>query len=488
MRYAVARGGLAPVRTALVRTTVIRAAVIRTALIRTAVIKPAVIMAVCAALVSGCQPGGIFGGPAGGSGSAGAGGSGEASAAAPTGAAGSPGPDAPGSPGPDGAGPAFIHADRLYLAGRVTTLGSPGDPGPVGWLAPLGVPSPDGRYLAYRSRQPRPDGQGAPEIRIRQLATGVETVLAVPGTSLAWGVDGRIAYAVGDDPLRGYDRPDRPDGRGPGQYGVFVRASPADRPERWTDGATDYAVAAWAGPRLLAYRLDRSGRPDLLALDGPSGSAGSGAGRPGAGRPGAAGAPAAPRSLGRGVLVAVSPDGERAFIAETGDAPTPNVRVVRVADGAMLARLDLTGTGVQGVEYAGDWSGDRVVAAAWPDPVVFRVGPREIRIDRLLRIESDGHPYGLREPGFFGGSVVGWAAADATEDPPTIELWCPLAGTADRCVDRARFAPPGAAHPVRNPSRPLPRADSLPPDSLPPDYLPPPTMSLVAETPGGSAI
>jgi hypothetical protein len=328
-------------------------------------------------------------------------------------------PEAPGG-FPDT--PSFVAGTRLHLRDGEHTLTIPGAAPPHGWLVPVAVPSPDGRQVIYRTWVDRPDGSGHPALRRYDTVTGDDEVLVDGAASLAWGAGGRFAFAEGGDL--------RPNAVWTGR--IKVRSSITSAvTTQWSSRPGRYVVAAWAADRLLAYELDEVGRPVVVIFDGPGRS----------------------RPLGPGALVAVSPDGGRAFLAETGDTDTPQVRIVELASGETAARLDLRGTGIAGIGHAGDWAGDRVVAAGIPDTVVFSVAGGAIRMLVKLRHDHARHPYGIREPALAGDTVIGWAANDTGQDPATTMLRCRI-GTGV-CTAGPVYPPPGV-HPVTNPSRPLP--------------------------------
>ena len=157
-------------------------------------------------------------------------------------------------------------------------------------------------------------------------------------------------------------------------------------------------------------------------------------------------------------LVAISPDGAQVFVERGPAEGRPSVRVLSVANGNEAAALDLTRVdpAVGTVDYAGDWRGDRVVAASASGLVVFRVGKSSIALDQAVRIPGPG----IAEPRFAGRSqrhVTAWASSRNGG----VFLDC------DRSVGRcARLVPLPDAHgvhgfpvwrrPLYNPSRPLP--------------------------------
>jgi hypothetical protein len=226
----------------------------------------------------------------------------------------------------------------------------------IGALAPVAVPAPGGaRAFAYTSSL-----AATPVVRVYDTGARRDTVVDRSALSVAWGKPG-LAYFKASRPRLGDPR------RYLGH--VVVRQAPGARPNRWTPTAGRYVVAAWAERSLLVYRL-RLGWPDLLVLDGPRRT----------------------RLLARAAaLVAVSPDGRRAFVSTYGAQPAV-VRVLDVASGREEARLGLGRQGVRWVTESGSWVGDDVAAPASTGVVVFHVAPRRISVEQMLRFESDAFP------------------------------------------------------------------------------------------------
>ena len=269
----------------------------------------------------------------------------------------------------------------------------------AGWLTPAAVPSSDGRYLAYNTwRELRPDDpalswsdQGiepgdplaTPSIRLYDAATRTDAVFEPGAFSLAWRSDGALAY------FKGAERDYRA-GR-PYEGDVVVRASLDAPPEIWSPAKARYVVAAWARQRLVAYREGEGEALDVVVFDGP-------------GRM---------RVLAHdSALVAISPDGRRAFVERGPADGPPAVLVVDVADGTEKAALDLTTVdpAVGAVNYAGDWRADRVVASSASGLAVFRVRPGSIELERTL-VTAEGQA--LAEPRFAdpsGQRVAAWAS------------------------------------------------------------------------------
>ena len=312
----------------------------------------------------------------------------------------------------------------------------------AGWLTPPGAPSPDGSYLAYNTwkelRRDDPalswadqgiepgDPLATPSIRLYRLASGEDAVLEDGAFSLAWRADGALAY------FKGAER----DYRAGVPYAgdVFVRATPGAQAVRWSATRARYVVVCWAGRTLVGYREREGEALDVVAFDEP-------------GRM---------RILARDAgLVAVSPDGRRAFVEQGPAQGRPNVRILEIASGAVVARLDLTGVdpGVGTIDYSGDWRGDRVVASSASGLALFRVAAKAIRLERAIRVQGPS----LSEPRFADARhVTAWASTRRGGVLVDCEQ------TTARCD---RFSPLTAAHGVHgfpvwrrnlyNPSRPL---------------------------------
>lgn len=274
----------------------------------------------------------------------------------------------------DRAGPlrsGFVTIDRSaaaevpYVAGReafgvasggVLRLAGAINAALFGALTPAALPSPDRADLfAYASVRGR-----LPVLRAHDAAAGRDVLVADGAVSVAWGTRG-LAYVDAPAARIGAPRPF--------QGHVVVRASPRASPVRWTTDRAQYVVAAWAGERLLAYRL-RPSWPDLVVLDGPRRE----------------------RRLSRAAaLVAVSPDGRQALVSSY-DARPAVVRVLDLATGREQARLTLPTQEASWVIESGSWVGDEAVAPASTGLVVFRVRPRSIQVAQVLRFRDDAFP------------------------------------------------------------------------------------------------
>lgn len=346
-----------------------------------------------------------------------------------------------------GAGPAGMYSvgSTVFGLGRDSLrLESPPVAPLAGWLAPAGVPSPDGRYLAYntwhevRRDDPRlswsdqgiepGDRLATPSIRLYDGATERDDLLEAGAFSIAWRADGAVAY------FKGVERDYR--AAVPYEGHVVVRSNLEADPKAWSSKRARYIVVAWAGETLVAYRESEGEVLDVVAFDGP-------------GRM---------RVLARGAaVVALSPDGTRVFVERGPAHGRPSVRVLEVADGSTIAALDLTtiDPSVGAVSYSGDWLGRRVVAPSASGLAVFEVGGGTIRLERSFAVAG---AQGIAEPrfsDFAGRRVTAWTTAARGG----VLLDCDLAAVTCR-----RFVPlplargsggfPAWRRPLYNPSRP----------------------------------
>jgi hypothetical protein len=284
-------------------------------------------------------------------------------------------------PTPERGGPPglFTVGSRLYgLPGGspVRLAGAPVSP-LAGWMSPAAAQSSDGRFVAYnvwrtlRDDDPARswseqgiepgDSLAIPQIRLVDLELGRDELLAEGAYSVAWRADGALAYA------RGVERAYR--AFLPYETELVVRARDGTE-QRWSVRQGQYVAVAWAGNSLIAYRISAGEHVDTLVFEGP-----------GRERPLVEG----------GTLVALSPDGSKAFVEEGAEVGRPRVRVVDVATGETKAALPLR----EGMSYAGDWGRDLVVARGRTGLVVFRVRDARIEIVQKLAIDQ-----GAREPRF----------------------------------------------------------------------------------------
>jgi hypothetical protein len=314
----------------------------------------------------------------------------------------------------------------------------------AGWLTPAAVPSPDGRYLTYNTwRELRADDPGLswsdqgiepgdplaiPSLRVYDTTTGSDDLLAAGAFSVAWSENGAVAY------FKGRERDYR---AGVSYVGdVVVRRSLSSKDTVWSFEPGRYIVVGWAGSHLVAYREYEGEALDVVVFDGPRRM----------------------RTLAPGsTLVAISPDGRRALVAQGPAGGPPRIRVLAVANGRQLAALDLTTVdpAVGMVDYAGDWRGNRVVAASASGLATFRVEGRKISLEDTLRVAAPS----VAEPRFADDSartVRAWT----TVRRGGVFLHCDFeAGSCDRAMPlpeaRGVHGFPTWRRPLYNPSRPL---------------------------------
>jgi hypothetical protein len=290
-------------------------------------------------------------------------------------------------------------------AGAKRTLGTLGGGDEViapltGSVTPVGVTTPDGAYVLYSSWRQlgriKPDARGqgmstgepvgVPSVRLFDLQTRKDSLLAVGAASPAVSSTGAVAYLAGESPVV------RQNVEYTGR--IVVADSPNGKPRVWTSRPARYLPYAWAGTTLLAYRgvADSEGA-DLYAFTGPDAST-----------------LLAPNAY----VIAVSPDGADA-LASVG---TRMLERIRVSDGAVEDSLALDGGGSSlphALMYAGSWQGDRIVANSDRGLVVMNVRGG-------LHVESvfatPGFPHGISEPVFTDAThIQGWA--DLPSPTPT---------------------------------------------------------------------
>jgi hypothetical protein len=318
---------------------------------------------------------------------------------------------------------AYVSGNHLYgftNAGQPRTLAGAVNTTLFARLSPAAVPDRVGRRLVYTSWRGR-----RPLLRLHDLDGG-DVVLAQGAYSAAWRRDGALAHFQALKPdLASLQAIRRYVGH------VVVRRSPRAQPVRWTRAAGRYVVAAWARDRLLVYRVTRSW-PDLLVLDGRGRS----------------------RRLAKaGALVAVSPDGRRAFVASYGTSPAA-LRVLTIADGREHARASFRR--LRWVVESGSWSRDRVVAATSAGIAAFRAAETRIELEQVLAFDSRFSP-ALGEPqsDASGERVVTSAELESRPRqaiPSAVVVECNLAER--RCAAGPKLPSAPGPRLVYNPSRP----------------------------------
>jgi hypothetical protein len=265
----------------------------------------------------------------------------------------------------------------------------------MGPLSPVAVASADGKLIAYNTWQElkRVDGEqsfsaqgigqgdalGVPSLRVFDLH-GKDVLLARGAYSAAWRHDGAIAFVEGVDPLYRAGR------EYTGQ--VLVRSGIHGRDATWTNDPAHYVVYAWAGDRLLFYRIGFGEKTELLVADGASKI----------------------RSLADGTAIAVSPDASR--VAVLSEDAT-NVRVLDIASGREQAWIDVTTTtpSLRWVAYSGSWVGEHIVAPANAGLAVFHVGSGSLTLEQVLSLDRAEFPAGVQEPRFVDDAANEIAAS-----------------------------------------------------------------------------
>jgi len=285
----------------------------------------------------------------------------------------------------------------LMRAGTRRSLGTLGSGDEViaaltGSLTPVGVATPDGASVVYSSWRQigriKPDARGQglstgdpvgiSSVRLFDLRSGKDSLLATGAASPAVSSTGAIAYLAGESTVV------RQNVEYTGR--IVVADSPDAEPRVWTSRPGRFLPYAWAGSTLLAYRgVPDSEGADLYAFTGPDES----------------------RLLApNAYVIAVAPDGGE-LLAAVG---TRMLERIRVSDGAVqdsLALDNLGSPGLHAVMYSGSWRGDRVVANSDRGLVVLSVRGG-------LHVESQfatpSLPHGVNEPAFTDDThIQGWA-------------------------------------------------------------------------------
>jgi hypothetical protein len=269
---------------------------------------------------------------------------------------------------------------------------------------------------------------GRPVLRQYDAERRRDAVIATGAYSAAWRRDGALAYFKGL----------RPKVRDPSTHRGHLVVRHGGDSERWTPRPGRYVAAAWAGDRLIAYRLSRLSA-DVLAFDGPRRF----------------------RVLATNAfLVAISPDGRRAFTSRP-DVSGASVRVVDVATGGLTGALSLRGASDarQPTTFvaAGSWFGERVVGATNLGLLVFRIEPGRITLEQTLDVDPTVFPTSLQEPHAdpSGRRIIAWAelAAKPRQAVPEAALV-----ECDLMTLQCRQGPSASGlqrpRPVYNPSRP----------------------------------
>jgi WD40 repeat protein len=270
----------------------------------------------------------------------------------------------------------------------------------MGPLSPVAVRSSDGKLIAYNTWQElRPvdadqsfsaqgieEGAalGVPSLRIHD-DRGKDFLLARGTYSAAWRQDGAIAFVQGVDPVFRAS---------PAYLGqVVVRQSVHGRDVSWSDAPAHYVVYAWAGGRLLFYRIGLGEKTELLVAD----------------------ARGKIRSLADGTAIAISPDAARVAVLSEDST---SVRILDIATGREQSWIDVTTATppLRWVAYSGSWTGDHIVAPASAGLAVFAVGPDSLTLEQVLSLDHAQFPVGVQEPRFVDDA--GNQIAASADIPP----------------------------------------------------------------------
>lgn len=356
-------------------------------------------------------------------------------------------------PPPESAAPlGYTIGDELRLPGRPPAKLADSVLAPfLGKRAALVVPSPDGRRIVYHAWAGGHE-RGTPMLRVFDTEAGEDEVLERGTQGIAWGADGRIAYAKALVPQ--YEN--TPQGATGGQIGhVVVRDSLEGEPVRWTTSATQYFVHAWAGRQLIvsarASSVFHGPEPEsgVYSFSGPRRS----------------------RRLPIAEVLAVSPDGR--FVlgparAQDEVEQRSRLRIVRAATGQVAAELGLR----RGAYSLGSWSGRTIILGSGVGTarglVVLRYEARRLMLDRVLKLKDEvAEATGIRPP--FSLTLGQPVFVDDSAREFMVELtllqtgvrgtslWLTCDLIARRCRRGHSIEPPTRwAALVYNPSRPLP--------------------------------
>lgn len=227
------------------------------------------------------------------------------------------------------------------------------------------VMSPDGRAVAYTSTRHGGLEYGdtvTPSVRVLDLETGEDRVVAEGASYVAWRDDGALATVVGGSHEVGE----------PNYIGQVVVIHDGQR-ETWTDEPASYDIAAWAGNRLIVDRafLGPEGDVDeeMLVLDGPNEIRTIG-------------------EPGRNSVIDVSPDGRRVLMhwgPEEGGS-LGQLHLVDVATGELDARSSPI-TVDNRISGPGEWRDDRVVMGSDDGRVVeLQITADSIELVRTIEL------------------------------------------------------------------------------------------------------
>jgi hypothetical protein len=266
----------------------------------------------------------------------------------------------------------------------------------TGSLTPVATESSDGAFVVYSSWRQlariKPDARaqglvtgqpvGIPSVRLFDVRSGKDVLLANGAASPAVSTGGAIAYFAAESPTvrENVDYTGR----------VVVADSRDARPRVWTSGPARYFPYAWAGSQLLVYRgIEDSEGTDLYAYSGPD---------------------QAQLLAPNAFAIAISPDGSRVLAA----VGIRTLEVIHIASGTVEDSLSLDAPAEPGsppvpaaLMYGGSWVGDRIVANSDRGLVVLNVRGG-LHIESLFK--TPAFPHGVAEPVLVGEThVQGWA-------------------------------------------------------------------------------
>jgi hypothetical protein len=267
----------------------------------------------------------------------------------------------------------------------------------TGALSPVATTSSEGEFVVYSAWrqlariQPDERGQGltagqpvgVPSVRLFDLRSGKDALLANGAASPAVSTSGAIAYLAGDGQTvrQNVDYVGR----------IVVGDSPDSKPRVWTSMPARYLPYAWAGSTLLVHRgVPDSEGADLYAYSGPD---------------------EAHLLAPEAFAIAVSPDGAKVLAA----VGFRTLEVIRIADAAIEDMLALDTGPVSALMYGGSWVGDRVVAKSDRGLVVLN-SRGGLHVESVFA--TPGLPHGINEPVLVDEThVQGWA--DVGKPQPT---------------------------------------------------------------------
>jgi hypothetical protein len=274
----------------------------------------------------------------------------------------------------------------------------------TGSLVPVAARSAGNEFVVYSSwRQlarinPDARGQGVsvgqpvgvPSIRLFDLQSGKDELLANGAASPAVSTTGSIAYLAGDSQVVRQNVEYR--GR------IVVADSREAKPHVWTSMAARYFPYAWAGSELLVYRgVPDSEGADLYAYTGPD---------------------EAHLLAPDAFAIAVSPDGAK-VLAAVGFRTLEVIRVQNAAVEDTMSLDEAQGAPAlpHALMYGGSWRGDRIVAKSDRGLVV-------LNLHGGLHVESvfstPDLPHGINEPVFVDDTrVQGWADVGKPQPTPS---------------------------------------------------------------------